>query len=158
MGMEQLQVRKGEPADAGMVATLLEQLGYAAPDDDIADRLRWFSRSGADHVLVATSGTHAVGLVAMSVVPRFAEGGRFARITALLVPSGPDQPWIRRALIGEVESVARRHGCTGVEVVEEFQPGDDDSHHQFDELGYDRADVHEIRSQKPLDPPDPIRI
>ncbi len=156
--MEQLQVRKGEPADAGVVAALLKQLGYPVADDDIADRLRWFSRSGADHVLIAFSGIRAVGLVAMSVVPRFAEGGRFARITALLVPPGDDQPWIRRALIGEVESVARRHGCTGVEVVEEFHPGDDVGHHQFDELGYDRADVHEIRSQKALDPPEPIRI
>ena len=156
--MEQLQVRKGEPADAGAVTALLDQLGFPVADDDIADRLRWFSRSGADHVLIATSGPRAVGLVAMTVVPRFIEGGRFARITALLVPPGDEQPWIRRALIGEVESVARRHGCTGVEVVEELAPGDDDSHDQFDELGYDRADVHEIRSHKALDPPEPIRI
>lgn len=155
--MEQLQVRKAEPADATRLARLLGGLGHALGDDDVADRLRWFSRSGADHVLVALSDTRAVGLLTLSVVPRFTDNGRFARITTLAVPHGDERDWIERALISEAESVAERHRCTDVEVVTDAD-GLEASGGSFQALGYNPPDEREVRLHKQLEPPAPIRI
>ncbi len=155
--MDQLQVRKAEPADAGSVTRLLDELGYPASDDDIADRLRWFSRSGADHVLAAVSDAEAVGLLTLSVVPRFVVAGRFARITTLAVPPGGARDRIERALVSEAESLAARHGCTGVEVIATRRP-DGQIDEPFTSLDYVVADEHEVRYEKTLAPSSPVRI
>lgn len=155
--MDQLQVRKAEPADAASVGRLLDELGHPAPDDDVADRLRWFSRSGADHVLAAIAEAEAVGLLTLSVLPRFVITGRFAVVTTLAVPPGGDRDRIARALAGEAESLARRHGCTAIEVVTERRT-DGQIDEPFGSLGYSIADEHQMRCEKPLDLPSPIRV
>ncbi|MFP4635381.1 MAG: GNAT family N-acetyltransferase [Nitriliruptoraceae bacterium] len=155
--MEQLQVRKAEPADATRLARLLGGLGHALGDDDVADRLRWFSRSGSDHVLVALSDAHAVGLLTLSVLPRFTDDGRFARITTLATPPSEDRDWIERALLAEAESVAERHRCTEVEVVTDAD-GLEPSGGSFQALGYTATDEREVRLHKRLEPPEPVRI
>jgi len=154
--MDQLQVRKAEPADAAAIARLLALLGHSLPDDDSAARLRWFSRSGADHLLVAVGGVEAVGLLALTVVPRITHDGPFARITFLGVPEGEEQAWIHRALIGEAERLARRHQCTAMEVMSATDP--DDEGGVFGALGYHTETNHRIRCVKALPPPKTVRI
>jgi hypothetical protein len=154
--MDQLQVRKAEPADAAAIARLLAELGHDLPDDDSAARLRWFSRSGADHLLVAVGGVEAVGLLALTVVPRITHDGPFGRITFLGVPAGEEQGWIQRALLGEAERLARRHQCSAMEVMSATDPATDDG--VFGALGYHTETNHRIRCVKALPPPKTVRI
>ncbi|MFO7961954.1 MAG: hypothetical protein R6U94_13510 [Nitriliruptoraceae bacterium] len=154
--MDQLQVRKAEPADAAAIARLLGQLGHSLPDDESAARLRWFSRSGADHLLVAVGGVEAVGLLALTVVPRITHDGPFGRITFLGVPEGEEQAWIERALLGEAERLSRRHQCTAMEVMATTAPdGEDDV---YGSLGYHTDTNHRLRCVKALAPPKTVRI
>jgi hypothetical protein len=155
--MDQLQVRKAEPADAAAVGRLLGALGHALPDDETASRLRWFSRSGADHLLVAISEGAAVGVLTLTVMPRLTHDGPFARITFLGVPEGPDLRWIERALLGEAERLARRHRCTSMEVMADRRP-EDDTEGGLATLGYRTGEEERVRAVKPLPPPTTVRI
>ncbi|GEM_PF-2359459 len=155
--MDQLQVRKAEPADAAAVGRLLAELGHTLPDDETATRLRWFSRSGADHLLVAVSDGEAVGVLTLTVVPRLTHDGPFGRITFLGVPEGPDLRWIERALLGEAERLARRHRCTSMEVMVDRQP-EDDTEGGLATLGYRASTEDRVRCVKPLPPPTTVRI
>jgi len=155
--MDQLQVRKAEPADAAAVGRLLGALGHVLPDDETASRLRWFSRSGADHLLVAVSGGEAVGVLTLTVVPRLVSDGPFARISFLGVPEGPDLRWIERALLGEAERLARRHRCTEMEVMVDGHP-EDDADGGLATLGYRAGTEDRVRCVKPLPPPATVRI
>jgi hypothetical protein len=155
--MDQLQVRKAEPADAAAVGRLLGALGHALPDDETASRLRWFSRSGADHLLVAISEGAAVGVLTLTVMPRLTHDGPFARITFLGVPEGPDLRWIERALLGEAERLARRHRCTAMEVMADQHP-EDDTEGGLATRGYRTSTEERVRCVKPLPPPTTVRI
>lgn len=155
--MDQLQVRKAEPADAAAVGRLLGALGHTLPDDETASRLRWFSRSGADHLLVAISDGAAVGVLTLTVVPRLTHDGPFARITFLGVPEGPDLRWIERALLGEAERLARRHRCTSMEVMVDRHP-EDDTESRLATLGYRASTEDQVRCVKSLPPPTTVRI
>ena len=155
--MEQLQVRKAEPADAAAIGRLLGALGHTLPDDETAARLRWFSRSGADHLLVAVSDNAAVGVLTLTVVPRLTHEGPFARITFLGVPDGPDLQWIERALLGEAERLARRHRCISMEVMADRHP-EDDAEGGLASLGYRPSTEDLVQCVKPLPPPTTIRI
>ncbi len=154
--MDQLQVRKAEPADAAAIARLLRQLGHELPDDESAARLRWFSRSGADHLLVAVGGVEAVGLLALTVVPRITHDAPFGRITFLGVPDGEEQDWIQRALVGEAERLSRRHQCSAMEVMTTDAPDQGDG--VLGALGYHTDTNHRIRCVKALAPPKTVRI
>ncbi len=155
--MEQLQVRKAEPADAATIGRLLARLDLALPDGEVAARLRWFSRSGADHILVAVSGREAVGLLTLSVVPRMTHDGSFARISFLGVPAGPEHAWVARALLGEAEGLARRHQCTSMEIMAESTPTDDPED-VLHALGFHTDTGHPVRCVRALPPPTTVRI
>ncbi|TVP68634.1 MAG: hypothetical protein EA340_08460 [Nitriliruptor sp.] len=155
--MDQLQIRKAEPADAAAVGRLLGVLGHTLPDDETAARLRWFSRSGADHLLVAVSDREAVGVLTLTVVPRLTHDGPFARITFLGVPEGPDLQWIERALLGEAERLARRHRCTSMEVMADRHP-EDDTEGGLATLSYRASTEDQVPCVKPLPPPTTVRI
>ena len=109
-------VREAEPTDAVTVSTLLVGLGLTSPAEDMAERLRWFRRSGADQVLLAVSGPAVVGLLALTVLPRLTADAPMVRVTTLAVPDGPEQTWVQRALLGEAETVTQRHRCTAIEL------------------------------------------
>jgi GNAT superfamily N-acetyltransferase len=91
------------------VAELLGELGYPAQPGIVEERLR--ALSDADCVLLAEG-----GLIALHRIPRLAEGGAFARVTALVVAPGQRRHGVARALTEAAEEVARGWGCDLVEV------------------------------------------
>lgn len=82
-------VRDATPLDADAVAGLLTQLGYPTSEVKAAERLAILADHPGARVLVADSPQGVVGVVSFQVIPLLAEGGSFARITALAVD--PDQ-------------------------------------------------------------------
>ncbi len=155
--MEDVQVRKAEPTDARAVSALLVDLGLVTPTDDMAARLRWFRRSGADHVLMAVRGSAVVGLLALTVIPRLTADSPTVRVTTLAVPDGPEHAGVEGVLLADAETVARRHRCTAIEVT---LPGDGGAApaERLGQLGYAVHDPDEARFAKALSPPEPIRI
>jgi GNAT superfamily N-acetyltransferase len=102
------RVRRADEADADAVVALLRELGYSSSPDDVRARL-----GETDAVLLAEEGA---GLIALHRIPRLAEGGSFARITALVVAPERRGEGVGRTLIAAAEEVAREWGCALLEV------------------------------------------
>src|SRR3954466_14729459 len=97
-----MEVRQAHSGDAEVIARLLGELGYSTPPDQVRARLHGLN--DADRVLLAGDGA---GLVALHRIPRLAEGGRFARITALVVSEERRGQGVARRLLEEAERAAR---------------------------------------------------
>jgi GNAT superfamily N-acetyltransferase len=102
-------IREARPGDASAAAALLAELGYPAEARAVEERLR--ALTDADAVLLADG-----GLIALHRIPRIAEGGAFARITALVVAPAARGRGLATALLAAAEDVARGWGCDLLEV------------------------------------------
>src|SRR5882762_2520993 len=76
-GMAHLETRPAEGTDAPAITALLHELGYPSnTDDEVSDRLAWWSARDELLVLVAVDGQQrVVGVVALAVVPYFERTG-----------------------------------------------------------------------------------
>jgi len=114
-------IRDAQRDDAPRVAALLAELGYPTDPDEVARRLDGLTR--ADALLIADD-----GLIALHRIPRFAEGGAFARITALVVAEGRRGDGVATALLAAAEARAREWGCDLLEVSSGRRPERDPAH------------------------------
>jgi GNAT superfamily N-acetyltransferase len=131
--------------DAPMVAELLRELGYPSAPAEVAQRIA--ALGDGDAVLV-TDG----GLVALHRVPRLAEGGAFARITALVVGSQRRRDGVGRALISAAEVLARRWGCDLLEVSSGRRPDRGPAHAFYRAVGFEDAAPRSTRYWKAIGP------
>src|SRR4051794_16183870 len=126
-----MEVRKAHGGDAEVIARLLAELGYPTPLDQVRERLH--ALSGADLVLLAGDGA---GLVALHRIPRLAEGGQFARITALVVSEERRGQGVARRLLEAAEHAARSWGCDLLEVSSGRRPERDAAHAAYRAAGF----------------------
>lgn len=147
-----IQIREATPLDAGAVSGLLAGLGY--PDDPAAvrERIVSFTAAARDHVLVAEVDGQPVGVLALSLTPRFAEPGTFSRITALAVHAAAQRAGIGRRLVGEAERIAAASGSTLMQVNSGRRPERDGAHRFYVSLGYRDQHAHHILYDKGLTP------
>ena len=138
-----VDVRPAELQDAPAIAELLTDLGYPSGPSEVEQRLSRLDH--ADRVLV-TDG----GLVALHRLPRLAEGGPFARITALVVAPRDRGKGIGRALLSAAEEVARSWGCDLIEVSSGRRPERLAAHAFHGAAGYEHTGVHSVRYWKQL--------
>ena len=123
------EVHDATAADAPRVAALLTELGYPADPGTVARRFDGLT--AADALLINDD-----GLIALHRIPRIAEGGAFARITALVVAREARGRGVARALLAAAEDVARTWGCDLLEVSCGRRPERDQAHAFYRAAGF----------------------
>ena len=140
-----MKVRQGHGGDAEVIARLLGELGYPTPPDQVRERLH--ALSDADRVLLAGDGA---GLVALHRIPRIAEGGHLARITALVVGEEQRGRGVARRLLDGAERAARAWGCDLLEVSSGRRRERDAAHAAYRAAGFADAADRSVRYRKEL--------
>jgi GNAT superfamily N-acetyltransferase len=138
--------RMATPQDARVVCSLLKQLGY--PSGEVAVRRR-LAELGDDDVVLLCGG---IGLVALHRVPLIAEGGSFARITALVVDEKHRGGGLGHRLLREAERVALSWGCSMLEVSSGKRPERVAAHALYSRTGFRDAAPRSTRYWKVLAP------
>jgi GNAT superfamily N-acetyltransferase len=140
----QVTIRTAVDEDAERLAALLTDEGYPAGPTDIAGRIARFV-APASRVLVAEQAGEVLGFVAFHLVPRFETEDWFVRIVTVVVDPGARERGIAKALLADVERVAREEGAAFLEVTA--------GHHRpearalFESVGYDASVTTYLRKR-----------
>jgi ribosomal protein S18 acetylase RimI-like enzyme len=146
-----VEIRDAREADAPAIARLLGELGYPSTVEDVRERLHRFTDNARDRAVVADRGGTVIGVLSVSIAPRLAEGGHYARITALAVASDARRQGVGRALVSRSEEIACEAGCAVIEVSSGRRPERDPAHLFYPGLGYHDAATHHVLYTKPLE-------
>jgi aminoglycoside 6'-N-acetyltransferase I len=112
-----IDIRGALPADAGDIAQLLRQLGYAVDPRQAAERLDLLARQSEGNVLVATDFDGSIiGLIALNWCVMLQQERPVARITTLVVDDRARRRGIGRQLIKAGAQAARVAGCDVLEL------------------------------------------
>lgn len=116
------------------MATLLGELGYPRAEASARTTLRNLCRSDNDVVLVADVDGSVVGVGHLHIGWMLHDPACFGRITALGVAGARRRRGIGRALMGSLETAARRAGCVKMEITSGLQRHD--AHAFYRAMGY----------------------
>jgi GNAT superfamily N-acetyltransferase len=106
-----MEIRDARDEDAGAVAVLITQLGYATTEEEMRRRLQ---RIGADPQyvsLVALDHTTIVGFLGMAFGLHYEYNGSYARIVALSVAPEMQGKGVGTGLVAAAENIARSRGA-----------------------------------------------
>jgi GNAT superfamily N-acetyltransferase len=148
---ERVTVRCADPTDAAEVCRLLAALGYPAEVEGVRERIASFDTSHRDHVLLAELDGQVVGLLTLSLTPRFAEPGMFSRITALAVDPSAQRDGVGRGLVTEAERIAAANESTLMQVNSGRRPERAAAHAFYVALGYADQHDHHVLYEKVLE-------
>ena len=140
----QLTIRPATEEDADRLAALLTDEGYPAGPSDLARRIARFSVPGSS-VLVAEQAGEVLGFVAFHVVHRFETEDTFIRIVTVVVDPGARERGIAKALLADVDRIAREQGVAFLEVTSgHHRP---EARHLFESVGYDASVTTYLRKR-----------
>ena len=109
------EIRDARPEDASALAGLLEELGFPAAVDVVAERLGALAVAG-ETTLVGAQGTEVLGFVTVHVTPVLHRPTPVGRLTALIVTSRAQGQGLGLALVAAAERHLAGAGCALVEV------------------------------------------
>lgn len=113
---EEVFIRAAKPEDAGQLAQLCGQLGYAVATEALPERLEAIEASGDHAVYVAaTPDGQVIGWVQVCA-RRLLLAGRLAEIEGLVVDRQHRRRGVGQRLMAQAENWARSQGCEGVQV------------------------------------------
>lgn len=135
-----VRIRAAAIGDAPDVARLLEQLGYPCTRDEAAERIAHVLGDPRQQLLLAEVDGHACGLASVDVRYSLTRGGDQARITALVVDRAHARRGIGRALLREIEAIARHGRVTRIEVTSNMRR--DEAHAFYRDCGYNEGSRH----------------
>ena len=135
-----VRIRAAATGDAHDVARLLEQLGYPCTRDEAAERIATVLGDPRQQLLLAELEGHACGMVALDLRYSFTRGADQARITALVVDRDHARRGIGRALLREVEAIARHARLSRIEVTSNMRR--DEAHAFYRDCGYAEGSRH----------------
>ena len=114
--MSPLRTRPATDADAPVLARLLAELGYPAPSDVMANRLRATRDDGGEAMVAVGDDDIPIGLACMTTHVALHADAPTGYITALVTSSTARGTGVGRALVAAAESWARSRGCTKLSV------------------------------------------
>jgi GNAT superfamily N-acetyltransferase len=129
--------------DAAAVASLAEELGYAASAEEIAQRIAALETSPDDEILVAVLGLTPVAWIHVAIVTLL-ESPRYAEIRGLIVTAELRGRGIGERLVAEAERWARDRGLSRIRVRSNLLR--ERTHAFYERLGYTTT-----KSQKVFD-------
>lgn len=121
--------------DASAIAILLGELGYPSTHEFASAKLAEYDRQPRARVFVAEIDQIVVGFIAFDAQVLFHQPGLIGTIMALSVSERFRGQGIGRALVAEVERVAREIGCTKIAVASGVRR--EDAHRFYQTLGYE---------------------
>jgi GNAT superfamily N-acetyltransferase len=133
-----IEIRDARPSDARALVPLLEELGYPAPAEVIAERLAELERIN-ETVLVAADGDALRGVITVHVTPVLHRPTYVGRITSLVVAKDAHGRGIGRALVEAAERHLAKRGCALLEVTSNRKRTD--AHAFYEHLGYELTSV-----------------
>jgi GNAT superfamily N-acetyltransferase len=116
-----LRVREAEPQDLASIVDLVGQLGYPSRERAVAQRLERLSADPRSWVYVALEGERVVGLAAVHVMSLLERDDPIARVTAMVVAEGGRGRGVGRALLDQLEEVARIQGCDRIDLTSRYR-------------------------------------
>lgn len=135
--------RRATQADAGPIASLLTELGYAATAADVIDRVQRSLHSATSWLLLAQSASDVIGLISAELVPYFPNGSTVCRVTALVVAAQHRRRGLGEKLLAHVTDFAREHRCSGIELTSAHHRLD--AHRFYERLGFSRTSLRFFR-------------
>lgn len=109
-------IRSAEISDAGKIAALLKQLGYAASDTLVENKITMLAGSPNDLVLVAEKNGIVGGIISLHTTELFHTAGRIGRITSLVIDSEQRGSGIGQLLVDAADQFFISSGCIRSEV------------------------------------------
>ncbi|KKR95800.1 MAG: Acetyltransferase [candidate division TM6 bacterium GW2011_GWE2_41_16] len=141
-----LNIREAQKSDALGLLVLMDQWGYPQTSESMKKLLDAYA-SGDKHVFVAEKDGHMVGLIAIVMYDMFFRvGAKRCRIEGLVTHTEFRRQGIGKALIQKAESVAKKHGCSVIDLTSGARRSQEGTHVFYRALGYandgDRAKVY----------------
>jgi GNAT superfamily N-acetyltransferase len=138
-----IEVRDATVDDVGDIAQLFAQLGYDVSAGEVAVRLAGLAGDPQSRCLVAADGTHLVGAITLYFVPVIHQGGRWCRLTSLVVDEQTRGRGVGQALVAAAEEASAAAGCVRVESTSATRRTD--AHAFYERLGYRREALHFLK-------------
>lgn len=105
-----VSLRRATPADAAAIASLLGQLGYPTPAEEIPKRLERLD-AGSGVALVAVDQDTVVGVATVHLFQGLHAPSPVAHLTALVVGEAERGRGIGRSLVTAAVALAEESGC-----------------------------------------------
>jgi N-acetylglutamate synthase-like GNAT family acetyltransferase len=134
-----VSIRHAKSADFGVIADLLNELGFPASKKEVGARLKVVESLTTDAVFVAVAAGKVVGCLSLHVMPYFTSGNRVCRVMTLVVQEAMRNQGIGKELIRTAEVFAREVGCSAIEVTSADYR--EDAHRFYTRLGYPKTSV-----------------
>ena len=134
---DKIEIRPAQPSDADYLSSLLGQLGYPAPADEVVRRL---SRLGAFPyalALVALDGVAAVGLITAHMFPTLHATEPIAYLTTLVVAESHRGMGVGSELVLHAERWAAEQGAARMSVTSALHRHD--THGFYERRTYERT-------------------
>ncbi len=143
--MHNVKLREALSSDAAPLASLAEELGYAATAAEIAERLAVLLGSPHDAVFAAILGLTPVGWVHVTIVTLL-ESARHAEIRGLVVTAALRSRGIGEQLVAHAEQWARERGVSRMRVRSNALR--ERTHAFYERLGYVTTKTQKVFDKK----------
>jgi N-acetylglutamate synthase-like GNAT family acetyltransferase len=131
---QEIKIRKVGFKDAKLISGLLKELGYPNPSSFAKDKILKLVKSKNNFVLVAEVNSEVIGVTHLHIAELFHEAGKLGRIMALVVNKKYRQAGVGHRLMLSLETIARKKGCTKIEITSALHRKD--AHKFYQGLGY----------------------
>lgn len=134
-----IAIRAATPADAPVLASLLDELGYPVDAPTLLGRMtRMLAREDQIVLVAERAGSNragALGLLALHLFPVLAYSEDLAMIVALVVTVASRGSGVGRSLVARAEEVARARGARRLMVTTHVRRAD--AHAFYERLGFE---------------------
>jgi GNAT superfamily N-acetyltransferase len=138
-----LIVRTAEPRDCARLAELIGQLGYAASESEVGERLEAMADEGRV-VLIAEIDGKVAGCLSTSIMRVLHRPAPVGRISMMVVDEAQRSRGIGTALVRAAERALAAQGCYMVEVTSHVRRTE--AHRFYERLGYEHTSVRLART------------
>jgi GNAT superfamily N-acetyltransferase len=131
---QEIKIRKVGFKDAKLISGLLKELGYPSSSSFDKYKIIKLFKIKNDYVFVAEADSEVIGVTHLHIAELFHEAGKLGRIMALVVNKKYRQAGVGYKLMLSLETIARKKGCTKIEITSALHRKD--AHKFYQGLGY----------------------